>query len=156
MRLPLLHVCVSRYTCVLIASAVCFRVVGSSFVLVCLYFVCSCIRLSLCVARLRFRLYACRLHVCFWCVVGSFVCSFILVFRVIAYEFAFVCCKVAFHITRVCRLHLCYVFVFCLCVCLCLYARFACDCVAHAAVCCQAAFHSTRVCRLHVCFAFVF
>ena len=114
MRLPLLHVCVSRYTCVLIASAVCFRVVGSSFVLVCLYFVCSCIRLSLCVARLRFRLYVCRLHVCFWCVVGSFVCSSILVFRVIAYEFAFVCCKVAFHISCACKLHVCAFNVFCL------------------------------------------
>ena len=92
----------------------------------------------------------------FWCVVGSFVCAFMFVFRVFAYEFACVCCNVVFYITRVCILHVCYVFVCCLFVCLCLYARFACDCVAYAVVCCKVACHITRVCRLHVCFAFVF
>ena len=78
-----------------------------------------------------------------------------LALRAVVYKFAFVCCKVAFHIIRVCRLHACYGFVFCLFACLCLCARFACDCVAYAVVCCKVAFHITCVCGLHVYFVFV-
>ena len=33
------------------------------------------------------------------------------VLRVIVYAFAFVSCKVAFHVARVCRLHVCFAFV---------------------------------------------
>ena len=45
------------------------------------------------------------------CVVVSFVCACLLVLRVIVYAFAFVRCQIAFHITRVCRLPVCFVFV---------------------------------------------
>ena len=92
---------------------------------------------------------------CFWCVVGSFVCVFMFVFRVFAYEFAFVCCKVAFHIARVFILHACFAFVcwgifIYACLLVLLAVLYAC-----ALVCCNVAFHSARVCRLHVRVAFV-
>ena len=47
----------------------------------------------------------------------------------IAYAFAFACCKHAFHIACECRLHVCFVFVLPLFVCLWLYDCFACTCL---------------------------
>ena len=43
--------------------------------------------------------------------VGVFVFACVLFGRVVVYAFAFVRCQLAFHITRVCRLPVCFVFV---------------------------------------------
>ena len=72
-----------------------------------------------------------------------------LVLRVLAYAFAFVCCKLAFHITRVYSECVAWFRV---------VGSFACACllvfrvVVHgfAIVCCEVAFQIKRVCRLHV------
>ena len=77
--------------------------------------------------------------------------------RVVVYAVAFVCCHVAFHITRVLRLHVCFAFVrsVCLLAIVCLF--FFCVIVyAFGLVCCNVVFQITRVLRLRVCFAFVF
>ena len=65
-------------------------------------------RLLLFIARVRFMLHV---RVVLMCVVlsdGLFVRVCILDLRVIVYTFAFVCCSVAFPITRVCRLQVCF------------------------------------------------
>ena len=54
-------VCVPYYMCAQIACVFCFRVLGL-FVRVCSFCVRLCMRLVLCVARLRFIL-----HVCLYC-----------------------------------------------------------------------------------------
>ena len=64
-------------------------------------------RLPLFVARIAFQI----THVFCGRAFGWFVCACMLDVRAIEYAFAFVCCHVAFHITRVCRLHVCFVFV---------------------------------------------
>ena len=76
---------------------VCARMLVSCLVVCAFAFVC--------VARVRFTLHAqvdcmCVRCSCF-CLLDS-ACMF--GFRVIVFAFAFVCCKVAFHITRVYRL----------------------------------------------------
>ena len=87
---------------------------------------CGCLRMFK-VAFLILR--ACGLHVVCFCVVGSFVCACMLVFRVIVSAFAFVCCQIAFHITRVRRLPVYFAFVF-------LVSLFcACACLAYGCVC---------------------
>ena len=80
-------------------------------------------------------------------VVGSFVFAWVIVLRVIAYAFAFVCCMVAFHITSVCKLHVCFVFVclVCLFVLVCYNLRLI--VYAFAFLCCKVAFQITRACR---------
>ena len=85
--------------------------------------------MPLIVAKLCFILHVCvdcmcRFFVCF----GVFGCACMFVLRVVVHAFATVCCKVAFHIGRVSRLHVCFVFVIRF-VCLCLFACFTCDCV---------------------------
>ena len=62
---------------------------------------------------------------CVFClgVFDSFVCACMLVLGMNVYAFAFVCCKVAFHVTCVCILHVSFAFDF-LFVSLCLYAWF--------------------------------
>ena len=64
----------------------------------------------------------------FFVVFGVFGCACMFVLRVIVHAFAIVCCKVCFHIRRVSRLHVCFVFVNVV-VCMCLLACVACDCV---------------------------
>ena len=44
-------------------------------------------------------------------VFGLLTCACMLDLRVVVYAVAFVCCHVAFHITRVLRLHVCFAFV---------------------------------------------
>ena len=65
-------------------------------------------------------------------VFGVFVFAFVFVGRVVVYACAFVCCKDAFHITRVCRLHVRVAFVtwfVCLCLCACLASDCVCVCI---------------------------
>ena len=107
-------------------------------------------RLLLFVAILSFGFHVC---VDFMCVLLSAFCLFayicMLVLRVLAYAFAFVCCKLAFHITRVYIACVAWFRV---------VGSFACACllvfrvVVHgfAIVCCEVAFQIKRVCRLHV------
>ena len=87
-------------------------------------------RSPLCFARSRFALHVCidsvcDLLSCFW---GLFVCACMLVLRVIVCAFAFVCCKVAIHITRVLILHARFGCVSLVCLCV-LYDCFACGVV---------------------------
>ena len=85
------------------------------FVLV-FFYSCDCMRLPL----LQFCV-SCYMRVLIARVLGFrafglFVCACMIGLRVIVYSVVFVCCKVAFQITRMCRLH---VFV-CLFVCVCM------------------------------------
>ena len=68
-------------------------------------------RLLLYVAQLHFISQFCRLQVCFAFACWS-VCLCLCACFAIAYAFAFVYCNVAFHIRRVCRLHVCVALVF--------------------------------------------
>ena len=106
----------------------------------CFIFVCLCLYVAFaihCVSVCSCMLQGCVPYctcvqitrlVCFL-VIGS-LCACMLRFRVIVYAFAFVCCRVAFHITRVCRLHVrfasCSWFV---CLCLFVYSTCVCVCV---------------------------
>ena len=73
------------------------------------------------------------------------VCYCMLVLRALMHTFAFLCCKDAFLILRVCIACMACFRVFGLLV-------FRVLVYAFALVCCKAAFHITRVCRLHVSF----
>ena len=54
---------------------------------------------------------------------GLLVCACVIVLRVIVYAFALLRCKVAFHISCACKLHVCGVSVFCLFVFVCLFCE---------------------------------
>ena len=76
-----------------------------------------CMRLLMYVARLRFES-----HMCMDCTADvslffCLVCACTLILRVIVCAFAFACCKVAFHITRVCISHAHVVFLLLVCLC---------------------------------------
>ena len=112
-------------------------------------------RLPLCVAMMRFIL-----HVHVDCIIDRCSCSCLLVcarrlgFRLIVYAFAFVCCKVAFHITRV---SFAFVFFGGLFVCACMLMLRVIVCEL-AFVICKVAFHITcvyRICVLLSCVWFV-
>ena len=90
-----------------------FRVVGlfacvcmlaCSFDCVC---VCRCL-LQLCVSYYSGVCIAREFCVRVFCL---FMCVCMLVLRVIVCAFALVCCKIAFHIRRVCRLRVCFAFI---------------------------------------------
>ena len=66
------------------------------------------------------------------------------------YWFASDCCKVVFHITRACRLHVPLFVCFGVFVCACMFVLRV-IAYAFATVCCKVAFDIRRVCRLHVC-----
>ena len=70
------------------------------------------------------------------------------------HAFAIVCCKVAFHITVQCRLHVCLAFVllFRLFVFVCLFWEWLCMCLPLYVASLRFMLH---VCILHVCFALV-
>ena len=69
------------------------------------------------------------------------------------YWFASDCCKVVFHITRACRLHVRVALLYLVCLCACMRVLRV-IVYAFAFVSCKVAFHVARVCRLHVCVCF--
>ena len=77
-----------------------------------------------------------------------------LILRVIMYWFASDCCKVVFHITRACRLHVPLFVCFGVFVCACMFVLRV-IAYAFAFVFCKVALHIRRVCILHVWFVFV-
>ena len=109
----MLQGCVSYYTrvdCICVFDVLLVRV----FVLVCLFSVHLRMGLPLFVARLRFVLHVCVDCMCDLC--SCFVCLFdrvcMLAFPCDRVAYAVVGCNVAYHITRVCRLHVYFAFVF--------------------------------------------
>ena len=76
-----------------------------------------------------------------------------IVLQVVVDAFAFACCTIVLHISRVCKLHVLFCVVGSLVCAFMIVLRVI--VYAFAFVCCKVAFHVTRVCRLHVCSAFV-
>ena len=111
--------------------------------LFCLLCSCDCVCVSYHTCVYIARVFCVR-HVC------VFVVECVLVGRMVVYAFAFVCCKVAFHVAHVCRLHVRVAFVIWF-VCFCLYACCACGCVCV----CHCMLQGLRF-IVHVCFAFVY
>ena len=85
--------------------------------IVCVFCLRCCTRVHLCVATLVFivHMFVNIAHGFCFRVFSLLVCACMLVLRVLMYWFAFDCCKVVFHITRVCRLRVCIVFVYLVC-----------------------------------------
>ena len=85
--------------------------------LVCVFCLRVCTRVHLFVAALVFIVHLCVNIARVFCfrVFGLLVCACMLVLRVLMYWFAFDCCKVVFHITRVCRSHVSFFCLFLVC-----------------------------------------
>ena len=104
--------CVAKLRFILHACLYCMFVLLSCFwlyffMIVCVFCLRCCTRVHLCVATLVFivHMFVNIAHGFCFRVFSLLVCACMLVLRVLMYWFAFDCCKIVFHITRVYRLH---------------------------------------------------